>query len=128
MLIECKILYPNIYKPAIFNRYGKYQIGFKTDIHLAIRPNKNEIYNASSKFAPMILADKYSVLVEAIEIAKARNIEPDRLFRDVNAGLQIGYYEYSSHGYSGTGMRLENVFIDADDIYFNATNIGHEEE
>ena len=116
---NAKIILPSIYEKQ---NYGpcepRYKTVFKCDGNelreagLSGR-GKDDLYISSSAHPSEIISgEDYSALLAAYELCKARNISPDRMFKNQIVDLELRIYDYRHrHGRRGTGCAIQKIWV-----------------
>lgn len=121
VLNDIILTYPNIYSPRNLPGFKpRYGAGFKYEGNglagKGIFSNSRDIYNATSAYPPLVSVKngKYSLLVEALNIADARNLSRDKLLKDMTVDLALAIYEYDNPHGQGRGISIAQVEVDAE--------------
>lgn len=97
------------------------------------RDERPRLFRATSSFPPLVTpardvnGGEFDKLVRAMQIADARNMPRDQLFRGMEVEVRVQFFDYAIQGHSGRAMGVREVIADADDLLHAAMAITEEE-
>ncbi len=131
-----QIIYPAIYEAHEFGDElpAKFSVGCSvTEDHVRLLNNlgvvghpETGLFYFRSSHAPRVsvggnTVSAYEELVKAFQIADARNIGRDKLFRDITANIDIRLFDYNVNinwsRYKGTGGAILEIWVDPYEIF-----------
>lgn len=138
LILETRLLFPNIFKPCRFNfreqRVENYKTCFirtqnEVDTILSeygvfpkkLKTRDVDFYSTKSNYAPTLtVTDKplegYKLLKELKDVCEVRNLSPDQFFTDAKCDLICGYYNVYHDGREYSGLSLNEVLLTVEEV------------